>query len=95
MAEAIRPAALESLRTILMTALVASVGFVPMAISEGAGAEVQRPLAPVVIGGVVTSTAFSLLLLPVLYSWRRTTHGEPSLAILIERLRLASKMVPF
>jgi heavy metal efflux system protein len=68
--DAIGRAALESLRTILMTALVASVGFVPMAMSEGAGAEVQRPLATVVIGGVFTSTAFSLLLLPILYSWR-------------------------
>jgi cobalt-zinc-cadmium resistance protein CzcA len=62
---------MESLRTIVMTALVASVGFVPMAISEGAGAEVQRPLATVVIGGVFTSTIFSLLLLPVLYTWRK------------------------
>jgi heavy metal efflux system protein len=68
--DAIGRAAIESLRTILMTALVASVGFVPMAVSEGAGAEVQRPLATVVIGGVLTSTIFSLLLLPILYSWR-------------------------
>ena len=59
----------------LMTALVASVGFVPMAISEGAGAEVQRPLATVVIGGVITSTAFSLMLLPILYTWRRLNRG--------------------
>lgn len=66
--EAIRHAALECLRTIIMTALVASVGFVPMAISSGAGAEVQRPLATVVIGGVMTSTVFSLIGLPVLYS---------------------------
>ena len=71
LAEAIRPASLESLRTNLMTAIVASVGFIPMAISEGAGAEVQRPLATVVIGGVFTSTIFSLFLLPVLYSWRK------------------------
>jgi cobalt-zinc-cadmium resistance protein CzcA len=52
-----------------MTALVASVGFIPMAISTSAGAEVQRPLASVVIGGLVTSTALTLLLLPVLYGW--------------------------
>jgi len=68
--EALARAALDSLRTILMTALVASVGFVPMAISEGAGAEVQRPLAAVVIGGVLASTVFSLFVLPVLCSWR-------------------------
>src|SRR5262245_1787612 len=67
--QALGRAAIDSLRTILMTALVASVGFVPMAMSEGAGAEVQRPLATVVIGGVITSTIFSLLLLPILYSW--------------------------
>ena len=66
---AIEHAASESLRTIMMTALVASIGFVPMAISEGAGAEVQRPLASVVIGGVVTSTLFTLTVLPILYSW--------------------------
>src|SRR5262245_23157531 len=72
--QAIRNAASDSLRTILMTALVASVGFVPMAISEGAGAEVQRPLATVVIGGVITSTLFSLLLLPVFYSWRTASR---------------------
>jgi cobalt-zinc-cadmium resistance protein CzcA len=68
--EALARAAIDSLRTILMTALVASVGFVPMAISEGAGAEVQRPLAAVVIGGVLASTLFSLFVLPVLCSWR-------------------------
>ena len=50
-------------------ALVASLGFVPMAISMGAGAEVQRPLATVVIGGVITSTFLTLILLPVLYEW--------------------------
>jgi len=50
-----------------MTALVASLGFVPMALSTGAGAEVQRPLATVVIGGIVSSTALTLLVLPVLY----------------------------
>ncbi len=51
-----------------MTALVASLGFVPMAISTGAGAEVQRPLATVVIGGILSSTALTLVVLPVLYS---------------------------
>ena len=57
------------LRPVLMTALVASLGFVPMALSSGAGAEVQRPLATVVIGGLVTSTALTLLVLPTVYRW--------------------------
>lgn len=57
------------LRPVLMTALVASLGFIPMAISTGAGAEVQRPLATVVIGGLVTSTALTLLVLPATYQW--------------------------
>ncbi len=52
-----------------MTALVASLGFIPMAISHRAGAEVQRPLATVVIGGLVTSTLLTLLVLPALYQW--------------------------
>jgi len=52
---------------VLMTALVASLGFVPMAIATGTGAEVQRPLATVVIGGILSSTALTLLVLPVLY----------------------------
>jgi cobalt-zinc-cadmium resistance protein CzcA len=56
------------LRPVLMTALVASLGFVPMAISNSAGAEVQRPLASVVIGGLITATVLTLYLLPVLYS---------------------------
>jgi cobalt-zinc-cadmium resistance protein CzcA len=55
------------LRPILMTALVASLGFIPMAISQGAGAEVQRPLATVVIGGLISSTILTLIVLPVLY----------------------------
>lgn len=57
------------LRPKLMTALVASLGFVPMAIAHGAGAEVQRPLATVVIGGIITSTFLTLVLLPILYEW--------------------------
>jgi cobalt-zinc-cadmium resistance protein CzcA len=65
---ALREGALTRLRPVLMTALVASLGFVPMAISTGAGAEVQRPLATVVIGGILSSTALTLLVLPVLYS---------------------------
>ncbi len=64
---AIHDGALTRLRPVLMTALVASLGFVPMALATGTGAEVQRPLATVVIGGLVTSTALTLLVLPALY----------------------------
>jgi len=67
--EAVRHGALARLRPVLMTALVASLGFVPMALATGTGAEVQRPLATVVIGGVLSSTVLTLLLLPVLYEW--------------------------
>ncbi|KRG63173.1 cation transporter [Stenotrophomonas humi] len=66
---AVREGALGRLRPVLMTALVASLGFVPMAFNVGAGSEVQRPLATVVIGGIVSSTLLTLLLLPVLYRW--------------------------
>jgi cobalt-zinc-cadmium resistance protein CzcA len=65
--EAIHEGALTRLRPVLMTALVASLGFVPMALATGTGAEVQRPLATVVIGGILSSTALTLLVLPVLY----------------------------
>lgn len=65
--EAIREGAMTRLRPVLMTALVASVGFVPMAIATGTGAEVQRPLATVVIGGILSSTLLTLLVLPILY----------------------------
>jgi cobalt-zinc-cadmium resistance protein CzcA len=67
--EAARQGAMDRLRPVLMTALVASFGFVPMAISTSAGAEVQRPLATVVIGGLVTSTLLTLLVLPAIYKW--------------------------
>jgi cobalt-zinc-cadmium resistance protein CzcA len=67
--EAVLEGSLTRLRPKLMTALVASLGFVPMAIATGAGAEVQRPLATVVIGGIITSTFLTLVLLPVLYEW--------------------------
>lgn len=70
------------LRPVLMTALIASLGFIPMAISTGSGAEVQRPLATVVIGGLVSSTALTLLVLPVLYEIVETkfTRGAVALA---------------
>jgi cobalt-zinc-cadmium resistance protein CzcA len=64
---AVEEATLTRLRPVLMTALVASLGFIPMALSTGVGAEVQRPLATVVIGGVISSTLLTLLVLPVLY----------------------------
>lgn len=65
--EAIREAAETRLRPVLMTAMVAALGFVPMALNTGVGAEVQRPLATVVVGGMITSTLATLLVLPVLY----------------------------
>ncbi len=67
LADALREGALTRLRPVLMTALVASLGFVPMALATSAGAEVQRPLATVVIGGILSSTALTLIVLPVLY----------------------------
>ena len=67
MLDAVRDGALTRLRPVLMTALVASLGFVPMALATGAGAEVQRPLATVVIGGIISSTVLTLLVLPALY----------------------------
>lgn len=72
---AVEEGAQTRLRPVLMTALVASLGFIPMAVSHGAGAEVQRPLATVVIGGLITSTLLTLLVLPSLYLWieRRRT----------------------
>lgn len=67
--EAILQAAKTRLRPVLITALVAILGFLPMAISQGAGAEVQKPLATVVIGGIFSSTLLTLIVLPVLYQW--------------------------
>ncbi|MBX3278818.1 MAG: efflux RND transporter permease subunit [Acidobacteria bacterium] len=77
--DAVREGAATRLRPVLMTALVASLGFVPMAIATSAGAEVQRPLATVVIGGLITSTLLTLLLLPILYGWfeRDEEKDEP------------------
>ncbi len=66
---AVSQAAQTRLRPVLMTALVASLGFIPMAVSTGAGAEVQQPLATVVIGGLITSTLLTLLVLPAVYRW--------------------------
>jgi len=65
---AIREGALTRLRPVAMTALVASLGFVPMALATGTGAEVQRPLATVVIGGLISATLLTLVVLPALYA---------------------------
>lgn len=67
--EAVREGAMLRFRPVLMTAMVAALGFIPMALNTGAGAEVQRPLATVVIGGIVSSTLLTLVVLPVLYAW--------------------------
>lgn len=83
-AEAVRQGALARLRPVLMTALVASLGFVPMALAVGTGAEVQRPLATVVIGGVLSSTMLTLLLLPILYEW---AHQERPARALFPSIR--------
>ena len=71
--QAVTQGAMDRLRPVLMTALVASLGFLPMALATTMGAEVQRPLATVVIGGLVTSTILTLLVLPALY--RKVCHG--------------------
>jgi cobalt-zinc-cadmium resistance protein CzcA len=76
LAPAVHDGSVTRLRPVLMTALVASLGFVPMAIASGTGAEVQRPLATVVIGGIVSSTILTLLVLPLLY---RLFHQEGDL----------------
>jgi heavy metal efflux system protein len=74
--EAVREGAAVRLRPVLMTALVASVGFFPMAFSTSAGAEVQRPLASVVIGGLVSATLLTLLVLPTVYTWLEKWAGR-------------------
>ena len=78
--QAVVEGALTRLRPKLMTAFVASLGFVPMAIATGSGAEVQRPLATVVIGGVLSSTFLTLVLLPTLYEWieQRALRWRPA-----------------
>ena len=74
--EAVVQGAEIRLRPVLMTALVASLGFIPMALATSAGAEVQRPLATVVIGGLITSTLLTLLILPTLYGWFERDQAE-------------------
>ena len=76
---AVREGAVARLRPVLMTASVASLGFLPMALSTSSGAEVQRPLATVVIGGLITSTVLTLLVLPTLYGWFQREPPEVEL----------------
>ena len=74
---AILRGSLTRLRPVLMTALVASLGFAPMALATGTGAEVQKPLATVVIGGIISSTLLTLVVLPALYRmWHRTGYDR-------------------
>jgi cobalt-zinc-cadmium resistance protein CzcA len=74
--DALHEGALTRLRPVAMTALVASLGFVPMALATGTGAEVQRPIATVVIGGLISATLLTLLVLPALYSWLGRDDGK-------------------
>lgn len=77
---AIHSGALQRLRPVLMTALVASLGFIPMALNVGTGSEVQRPLATVVVGGIMSSTLLTLLILPALYKLVHTKFKKPQTA---------------
>jgi cobalt-zinc-cadmium resistance protein CzcA len=82
--QAIMNGALTRLRPVVMTALVASLGFVPMALATGAGAEVQKPLATVVIGGLISATLLTLLVLPALYAYfgkRKPTRTQAEATI--------------
>ncbi|WP_165251141.1 efflux RND transporter permease subunit [Paludisphaera soli] len=79
--DAVRSASMSRLRPILMTGMVASLGFVPMAFSHGSGAEVQRPLATVVIGGILTSTLLKLVVIPAIYPWFDPGPPKPDAAL--------------
>jgi heavy metal efflux system protein len=74
--DAIIEGSLTRLRPVMMTAMVASLGFLPMALGHGAGAEVQRPLATVVIGGIISSTFLTLVVLPILYQLLESRFGQ-------------------
>jgi cobalt-zinc-cadmium resistance protein CzcA len=80
----------DPLRPVLMTAVVASVGFLPMAVATGMGAEVQRPLATVVIGGLITSTVPTLLELPALYARWQTVFRDAADIATLETTMIAS-----
>ena len=86
--EAIREGAMTRLRPVLMTALVASLGFIPMAIAIDTGAEVQRPLATVVIGGILSSTLLTLLVLPILYQLAHAKESEQEATALSKKRKL-------
>jgi cobalt-zinc-cadmium resistance protein CzcA len=79
--DAAHDAAHVRLRPVLTTALVASLGFLPMALATGAGAEVQKPLATVVIGGLLSSTLLTLLVLPTIYTWFDRGEQTPPLSV--------------
>jgi len=91
--QAVKEAALTRLRPVLMTASVAALGFMPMALNAGMGAEVQRPLATVVVGGVFTSTAATLILLPALYALFGTKPNIPA-ALTISKPPAISEIEP-
>jgi len=76
--EAIRKGSLNRLRPVLMTASIAIFSLMPMLFASGAGSEIQKPLATVVVGGLITSTLLTLLIIPSVYSWfeKRTVEGE-------------------
>jgi cobalt-zinc-cadmium resistance protein CzcA len=80
--EIIRKGTALRLRPVIMTALVASLGFLPMALSQGSGAEVQKPLATVVIGGLISATFLTLVVLPVLYTYFEKVKGKKKREIL-------------
>lgn len=82
------------LRPVLMTAAVASFGFLPMALSKGAGAEVQRPLATVVIGGLITATILTLLVLPVLYLWLEGNKTTKNKKLVMNPFNKKKKIIP-
>ena len=81
--EAVRQGATLRLRPVLMTASVAILGLIPMLISTGVGAETQRPLATVVVGGLFTSTALTLLLLPLMYEWAEARAERKSNRVVV------------
>jgi cobalt-zinc-cadmium resistance protein CzcA len=87
--DAIRDGSLTRLRPVAMTALVASLGFVPMALATGTGAEVQRPIATVVIGGLLSATLLTLIVLPALYAW--FGRGPRRVAELVEPMQRAAE----
>jgi cobalt-zinc-cadmium resistance protein CzcA len=93
--DAIHEGAMTRLRPVLMTALVASLGFIPMALATGTGAEVQRPLATVVIGGILSSTALTLLVLPLLYQLAHRRDKDADAGIETQSLASWSKYLPW